>query len=781
MQSRCTSHAAPSNRRLPPICGASRQTLCFSRGIFRQPHLEVFIPELLPLKKVGIAASLGVACRPPACHCTSCRPKNAITTTHAPGKNVTKLPLFTFLLRHKTTPTKAPPPSSAFAFSSKKNTNVCDIFRTNFSAVVGWGHKVTAAHARAYANKHMLPYIALEDGFVRSLTLASAGYPAMSMVVDHQGIYYDAHQPSDLEQLIHEAPGRQNETLLMRARNGMQLLRHQRLSKYNHAPERQLPAKKKMRRVLVVDQTSGDASIEGGMATQATFLDMLREVCAEPETEVWVKTHPDVIAGKKQGYLVEEARRQGCTLLSDDINPWSLFDQVDAVHVVTSQLGFEALLAGLPVTCHGLPFYAGWGLTEDRQACERRGESRRLEQVFAAAYLEYSRYANPYTGERASLEEVLQLLADQKRQSEYMAGHWIAPGYSRWKRGFLPAFLGPWARCDFTRRESQALETLTNATSAQSSPSRVLSWASRTTPGFVKSVKNLGGDLWHIEDGFLRSIGLGVDLARPLSLIVDDKAMHFDAQRASTLENWLEYHEFDDAELARARRLRERIVALGLSKYNAEHDTLLDLRALAGEREIVLVVGQVESDASIRHACPGIKTHLELLEAARELHPDAYMIYKPHPDVVSGGRRGEMSGENTPEDLVLTSGDICQLFEQVDHVHTLCSLAGFEALLRGVEVTTHGLPFYAGWGLTHDRVSCERRTRRLSLDALVAGALIEYPLYVDPVYGHHCNAETVVTILEQQRAMLRNGGNNYSLPWKTRLYRSYRALFIGKH
>lgn len=780
MQSRCAFHADSPNHRPPPTCGASRQTLCFSRGILRQPHLEAFIPELLPLKKAGVSASLGATCRPPACHHPSCRPKDTAATPPATGKNVRKSPLFAFLPRQKTAPLKATSFSSIFGFSSTKNANICAISRTKSSAVVGWGHKATAAQARAYARQHALPYIALEDGFVRSLTLASAGYPAMSMVVDHQGIYYDARQPSDLEQLILEAPERQDEVLLMRARTSMQRLRHQRLSKYNHAPERQLPAKTKARRVLVVDQTSGDASIEGGMATQATFLAMLREACAEPEAEVWVKTHPDVIAGKKQGYLLEEARRQGCTLLSDDINPWSLFEQVDAVHVVTSQLGFEALLAGLPVTCHGLPFYAGWGLTEDRQTCERRGESRHLEQVFAAAYLEYSRYANPYTGERASLEEVLQLLVDQKRQSEHLTGHWIAPGYSRWKRGFLPAFLGPWARCEFTRRESQALETLTHGTPENASL-RVLSWAGRTTQDFARSVERLGGKIWRIEDGFLRSVGLGVDLTLPLSLIVDDKAMHFDAQRASTLEDWLEHHALDDTELARARRLRERIIALGLSKYNAEHDALPDLRALAGEREIVLVVGQVESDASIRHACPGIKTHRELLEAARELHPDAYMIYKPHPDVVSGGRRGEMSGENTPEDLVLTSGDICQLFEQVDHVHTLCSLAGFEALLRGVEVTTHGLPFYAGWGLTHDRVSCERRTRRLSLDALVAGALIEYPLYVDPVYGHHCNAETVVTILEQQRTMLRNGTRKITLPWKTRLYRGYRALFIGRH
>ena len=41
-----------------------------------------------------------------------------------------------------------------------------------------------------------------------------------------------------------------------------------------------------------------------------------------------------------------------------------------------------------------------------------------------------------------------------------------------------------------------------------------------------------------------------------------------------------------------------------------------------------------------------------------------------------------------------------------------------------------GLPFYAGWGLTQDRLRCERRGRKLPLEALVHGALIDYPRYV---------------------------------------------------
>ncbi|WP_253064297.1 capsular polysaccharide biosynthesis protein [Cobetia sp. Dlab-2-AX] len=786
----CASHARHGSADVTNDA-TSGASLCFSSGIYRQPLLACFIPELLPLTRGRTPFSCQNNDNSPAFKNLSFTASRRALTGTLSEKNVGKE-------QHPA----ACEADSLPELGASKGINTAPEFAgqkssTNIMRVVGWGHKPTAKRARQYALEHGLPYVALEDGFLRSLTLASAGYPGMAMVVDHQGIYYDARQPSELEQLIKEAPTRQGEVLLARARAALESLRMHRLSKYNHAPERKLPARKPgMQRLLIVDQTAEDASVVGGMASPETFLAMLRETCAIEGVELWVKVHPDVIAGKKRGYLLEEARKLGCTLLSDDINPWCLFEQVDGVHVVTSQLGFEALMAGLPVTCHGMPFYAGWGLTDDRQQCPRRGQPRTLEQVFAAAYLEYSRYANPYTQQAATLEEIIQLLADQKRMAARLAGHWIAPGYSRWKRNFLPGFLGPLAHCDFVKSDAIALQklqktagvTIVHDPQAMSQreqqaphPTRVLSWASRTTAELEASVIAQGGALWRIEDGFLRSVGLGVDLTRPLSLILDPLGMHFDASRPSTLEQWLTDHDFTDAELGRARQLRERLITLGLSKYNSEGDELPDLRAMAKGREVILVVGQVESDASIRHACPGIRTNQALLEAARKFHPESYVIYKPHPDVATGGRSGEVATEGGTYDLELTSGNISRLFEQVDHVHTLCSLAGFEALIRGVPVTTHGLPFYAGWGLTNDLVECPRRTRHLSVDALVAGALIEYPVYVAPEHGHLCNAETVVTILEQQRDKLRRGTLKPALPWKTRLYRGYRALFIGKH
>ena len=140
-------------------------------------------------------------------------------------------------------------------------------------------------------------------------------------------------------------------------------------------------------------------------------------------------------------------------------------------------------------------------------------------------------------------------------------------------------------------------------------------------------------------------------------------------------------------------------------------------------------------------------TNLELLVRARRLEPDAWIIYKPHPDVEAGHRQGHV-----PDAEVLRHANaierktpIAALLDQVDAVHVITSLTGFEALLREKSVTTHGLPFYAGWGLTTDLgPKSPRRTHQRSLDQLVAATLIGYPRYVDPVTLLHCPPEVLV-------------------------------------
>ncbi|MBG8972308.1 capsular polysaccharide biosynthesis protein, partial [Neisseria meningitidis] len=262
----------------------------------------------------------------------------------------------------------------------------------NAQTIIGWGLRPTTHQARAFAQSHGLPFVALEDGFLRSLGLGVAGYPPFALVYDDIGIYYDTTRPSRLEQLILAA--NMPSEMLNQAQQAIDLILTHRLSKYNHAldfSDGLVQDSKNI--VLVIDQTFGDMAIQYGGADEATFRQMFQTALAEnPDAEIWVKTHPDVLSGKKQGYLTDLAQQPRVRLLAEDINPISLLQAVDKVYCVTSQMGFEALLCGKPLVTFGLPWYAGWGVSDDRHpeinrlVQTQRRATRNLLQLFAAAY-----------------------------------------------------------------------------------------------------------------------------------------------------------------------------------------------------------------------------------------------------------------------------------------------------------------------------------------------------------------------------------------------------------
>jgi capsular polysaccharide export protein len=256
----------------------------------------------------------------------------------------------------------------------------------------------------------------------------------------------------------------------------------------------------------------------------------------------------------------------------------------------------------------------------------------------------------------------------------------------------------------------------------------------------------LPNPLIHVEDGFLRSVGLGADLIQPVSWVMDQRGIYFDASQPSDLEHLLEHTEFTSDVLVRAKALRSQIVALGLTKYNVGVGQWQRPDTAAA---VVLVAGQVESDASIQYGAGEIRRNMDLLRAVRAELPDAYLVYKPHPDVVAGLRAKGESEDSARQwcDEVLIDAPMSDLLGKVDAVHVLTSLTGFEALLRGISVTCWGMPFYAGWGLTSDRIHCHRRSRARTLDELVSATLLLYPAYRSRTSGRFTTPEQVLTEL----------------------------------
>ena len=638
--------------------------------------------------------------------------------------------------------------------------------------VIGWGLRPTTHKARALAAQRGLPFIALEDGFLRSLGLGVGGWPPLSIVVDDVGIYYDTTRPSRLEHLI-LAADQLPEATLSEAEQAVAFIVEHRLSKYNHAPDWAggRPSETAKPVVLVIDQTFGDMALKYGGADEHTFQKMFQTALAEhPESEIWVKTHPDVLCGKKRGYLTDLAQQQRVRLLAEDISPISLLQAVDKVYCVTSQMGFEALLCGKPVTTFGLPWYAGWGVSDDRHPdigtlhAHNRRAPRSLLQLFAAAYLQYSRYLNPNIGEAGNIFDVLDYLASARRLNEKLRGEIYCVGMSLWKRAVIkPFFHVPSCRLKFVKSVQQLEQT------SFAADARLLAWGNgkQTVIDFAAR-KSL--PLLRMEDGFIRSVGLGSNLVPALSLVIDDMGIYFNAETPSRLEHILQHQQFGERDLQTALTLQTLLTEGNISKYNVGSQAFTPP---ATERTVILVPGQVEDDASIRHGSPEIYRNLDLLKAVRARRPDAYIIYKPHPDVVSGNRVGHIPTEEAAQyaDQIAAETDILTCLKYADEVHTMTSLTGFEALLRGKKVCCYGLPFYAGWGLTEDCLPIPRRSRRLSLPELIAGTLIYYPGYIHPERRCLIDALSAIEVLKQQKAVQKNN---------TLLQRHWLSKQLGK-
>lgn len=649
-----------------------------------------------------------------------------------------------------------------FYFSKKIPYRVVDILIlkekyifSSTSMCVGWGHKPSANKARRYAAMHSIPYLALEDGFLRSLDLGCKGAQPLSLVVDHTGIYYDATESSELENLLNSS-GWETSALLDSAHHAIESIIGYHLSKYNHAPDvsSDLWGTSSAPHVLVLDQTVGDASVSLGMACEASFKAMLDEALSlYPLESIQVKTHPDVIAGKKRGFLADYAKKRGVQVISLDCSPISLLLQADVVYTVTSQMGFEALMLGKEVHCFGMPFYAGWGLTIDKQSCPRRTRKRSLEEVFAAAYMLYARYVNPIREERCDIHETISLLAEQRRQNERNRTFHACLGFRWWKKPYAKAYLkSTGEKTTFFRNAKRAIAQ------AKARGGEVVVWSSGVTDDLQQQCDRASVTLARMEDGFIRSVGLGSDFNWPYSLVVDRKGIYYDPMRPSDLEdilNTLPHHPDYDSLMKRAASLRSLILEKGLTKYNTGLRDV-SLPYLPKDKTIILVPGQVEDDASVRKGGFGMD-NLSLLQKARENRPNAFIIYKPHPDVERGNRKGAIPKETALRyaDIIVHNYPMGQLLPKVHEVHTLTSQTGFEALLRGVRVCTYGGPFYAGWGLTEDAQSFPRRTARLTLDELVAGTLLLYPTYYDWQTSNFCRAEDVCFRLLQPNGQMR--------------------------
>jgi capsular polysaccharide export protein len=422
------------------------------------------------------------------------------------------------------------------------------------------------------------------------------------------------------------------------------------------------------------------------------------------------------------GLLRGRRGRVSGTRMPDPCDLWALIAAARSVHAAPDDEA--AIIAGLL----GVPVF---GPDEQPIAAGLLRDLARHAMATAA-------YRDCFSGERVDALHAVAQLADWRRHLDGNRGMAAASGMAFWKREAMRAFL--WDGL----ASPPFLSVDKGLARAAKEGGALAVWPSRVPPAAVEEARAKGVVVARVEDGFLRSKGLGAALHPPGSVVVDRAGIYYDARFPSDMEMLLASHDFYPELEQRAARLRAQIRTSGVTKYGRDAGRIIDLPA---GRRTVLAVGQVEDDLSVAYGGAGVAGNLDLLKRVRAAEPDAFIVYRPHPDVQAGLRKGHLSDAAVLEqaDAIDVGSPLMALVQAVDEVHVLSSLTGFEALMRDRPVSVHGMPFYAGWGLTRDLAPPNpRRGRQLTLDQLVAAALILYPLYLDPVTRLPCGPEIMV-------------------------------------
>ena len=303
-----------------------------------------------------------------------------------------------------------------------------------------WGQSPYAHRGERMATKHGVPLLRIEDAFLRSLHPGRSGEPPLGLLLDRSGGHFDPSTVSDLETLLATHP-LDDHALLERARGAMARMQDAHLTKYSVVdPADPVP---EPGYVLVIDQTEGDASVRASGADRNRFLEMLYWAQDEhPGQRIVIRTHPETRDGFRAGHYRAGDATGRVTLFTAPASPQALLEGAIAVYTVSSQMGFEAILAGHRPRVFGQPFYAGWGLTEEETPLPRRQRRLTRAQLFAASMILYPTWYDPYRDHLCELEDVLATLEARARAWREDRHGWVAENMRLWKRKPLQGVFG---------------------------------------------------------------------------------------------------------------------------------------------------------------------------------------------------------------------------------------------------------------------------------------------------------------------------------------------------
>lgn len=303
-------------------------------------------------------------------------------------------------------------------------------------------------------------------------------------------------------------------------------------------------------------------------------------------------------------------------------------------------------------------------------------------------------------------------------------------GFNNWKWGFVADYLHEY-RVAIAPRKMLPWVSLLAIWRFPIKPACFVFWGYTEPSSVLRYATKNNTPIWRMEDGFIRSSSLGASHSTPYSLVIDKTGLHYSPDTSSDLEVMLNEHEFTSKEVRDAEFCMSLMHSLSLSKYNPPVFNENTGGTLALKRKVA-VIGQVDNDMAMRLGNPDNWTMLQLIQLAKHENPDAEIIYRPHPDIFQGYQRSRFQSRPVAAICRIESPEvpITEFLDGIDHLYTVTSLTGLEALLRGKTVTVVGAAFYAGWGLTDDRLQFPRRKKKRTLTELFSAVYLKYPTYL---------------------------------------------------
>ena len=627
-----------------------------------------------------------------------------------------------------------------------------------------------------YANENKIPLYRMEDGFIRSIGLGSDHVLPMSLVMDKTGtLYFDCNSESGLEKILNDFDFSSDAKLLRESSELIDKLTSNGFTKYNNFDQSLAECDKSNNRILVIGQVENDASIKYGCDRMITNLDLVKQARQEnPASEIYYRPHPDIIKGNRFDAGDVAEIRKIATIMSPDTPLKLALETAKMVYVITSLVGLEAIIRDIPVVVLGKPFYAGWGLTNDRSNISRRKRTLTKYELFAAAYLVYPDYFDVMKREKTSIHNCISILENEKNKislvTEKKSSVIKTPAFAfhvglKWRSAI--AEMLPEYEISFIELHEKDENIRPHVRKMIEGKMNIdsnivfLVWGYLEPKGTVQLSKKLGVPIHRFEDGFIRSVGIGSmntlegDTNLPISITLDKQSIYYDCFNPSDIEDLLNNYDFQAKPdlLQRSRKIISRIVDEKITKYNSTVSKTANSVYGEKNRKRVLVLGQVETDQSIKHGSKYQYRNNDLIKIACKENPDAEIIYKPHPAVLKGAKNELSNPINVTHYCKVVTDEISlpESLETIDHVYVITSGSGFEAILRNIPVTCLGANFYSGWGITDDRLIIDRRKRKLSKEEVFAAFYILYTRYYNHEKHEFIEIEDALDIINNKR------------------------------